>query len=241
MWLELSLMAGTWLQEGLWNQEPPLCLAFLSLTLKWTNKRKTKINTKQKSTLYPECNKNNLITLNGSGPPNTKTFTISHKPRLPNQTFLFLIFVMLMSQDSSDLCGFDNHMRQLLFSLQKQTNVNVMIILWVLSPFNTCSFLYLVTSLHSWQVKFFLTASICESSLTIIIGTDVNKKYPLNEWLNEELNFVREELRLEMAFGKATISTTEKVNDFSNNVKIFFSWFNLPSSFYIYWDKKRMV
>lgn len=99
--------------------------------------------------------------------------------------------------------------------------------------------MYLVTSLHSWQVKFFLNASIFESSLTIVIGTDMNNKYPLNEWLNEELNFVPEESRLEMAFGKATISTTEKVNDFSNNVKLFFSWFNLPSSFYKYWDKKK--
>lgn len=104
-----------------------LLLVSLSTSHAKVNKGKQKINTKQtKSPLCPlECNKKNLVTLIGSGCPNNKTLTISHKPGLPNKTFLSQILVMLMSEDSSHLCGFDNHLRKLLFYNHEQNNVNL--------------------------------------------------------------------------------------------------------------------
>lgn len=39
-----------------------------------------------------------------------------------------------MSEDSSGLCGFDPHVRQLLFSHHKQTNVNVVTVNFVGIP-----------------------------------------------------------------------------------------------------------
>lgn len=91
------------------------------------NKRKeTNANTNQ-PTKSPFCtlrwNKNNLVSLIGSGPTNNRTLTVSHKPGLPNN-FFHPIFVMLTSEDHSDLCGLNNHVRELLFSYHEKTNVN---------------------------------------------------------------------------------------------------------------------
>lgn len=102
-------------------------------------------------------------------------------------------------------------MRKLLFFLHEQIDVNLVtgnFLGFLLFKYLLC-FIF-GDSLVLLAGKIFFSKHLhFESPLMVVIGTDMNNTFSLGELIKEEMNFVPEESSLEMAFGKATISTTQ--------------------------------